>query len=152
VFELALASLLDEGIAVRSGDRVAEAPGRALVGKHAEAAARLRTALEGAGMTPPEIALVLPMLRLLPGEATELLGRLLADGDLVRIDADFVWTRAAWDKAVAFVRAHFARSPELSVADVKEGLGLSRKWAVPLLEALDREKITRREGNVRVPA
>jgi selenocysteine-specific elongation factor len=37
------------------------------------------------------------------------------------------------------------------VADVKEGLGLSRKWAVPLLEALDRERVTKREGNVRIP-
>jgi selenocysteine-specific elongation factor len=48
------------------------------------------------------------------------------------------------------VRAHFAGAKELTVADVKEGLGLSRKWAVPLLEALDREKVTRREGNVRL--
>jgi selenocysteine-specific elongation factor len=92
-----------------------------------------------------------PALRLPPGGSAGAVGRLLAEGDLVRLDADFVWSRAAWEKAVAFVRAHFARAPELSVADVKEGLGLSRKWAVPLLEALDRERVTRREGNMRVP-
>jgi len=91
-----------------------------------------------------------PTLGLPPGEVQELIGRLLAEGDLVRLDADFVWPRPSWEKAVAFVRAHFAHAPELSVADVKEGLGLSRKWAVPLLEALDRERVTKREGNVRI--
>ena len=149
VFELALASLLGEGVMVTHHDRVNEAPGRALVGKHREAADRLLGDLTAAGLTPPELASLTPALRLPPGEVQELVGRLLAEGELVRLDADFVWPRAAWEKAVAFVRAHFARAPELSVADVKEGLGLSRKWAVPLLEALDRERVTRREGNVR---
>jgi len=151
VFELALSSLLEEGVMIPRQDRVNEAPGRELVGKHREAADKLLGALAAAGLGVPELAALTPQLRLPPAEVQELIGRLLADGDLVRLDADFVWPRTAWEKAVAFVRAHFARSPELSVADVKEGLGLSRKWAVPLLEALDRERVTRREGNVRTP-
>ena len=150
VFDLALVSLLEDGTCETRGDRVAEAPGRALVGRHAAAAARLVGALELAGLALPELASLLPGLGLPPGETTELVGRLLADGDLVRLDADYVCARGAWAKALAFVRAHFARAKELSVADVKEGLGLSRKWAVPLLEALDREKVTKREGNVRL--
>jgi selenocysteine-specific elongation factor len=151
VFELALSSLLEEGVMITRQERVNEAPGRSLVGKHREAADKLLGALTAAGLGVPELASLTPELRLPPGEVQELVGRLLAEGDLVRLDADFVWPRLAWEKAVAFVRAHFARSPELSVADVKEGLGLSRKWAVPLLEALDRERVTRREGNVRTP-
>jgi len=149
VFELALASLLEEGVMIAHQERVNESPGRTLVGRHREAADKLLAALGAAGMAVPELASLTPGLRLPPGEVQELVGRLLAEGDLVRLDADFVWPRAAWEKAVACVRAHFARSPELSVADVKEGLGLSRKWAVPLLEALDRERVTKREGNVR---
>ena len=151
LFDAALASLLAESIVLVRGDRVAEAPGRALVGKHAEAARKLLCTLEAAGSAPPELAGLLPTLGLPLGEAMELAGRLLADGDLVRIDADFVWARPAWSRAVEFVRAHFAHAPELTVAEIKEGLGISRKWAVPLLEALDRERITRREGNARVP-
>jgi len=151
VFELALSGLLEEGAMIAHRERVNEAPGRVLVGKHREAADKLIAALDAAGTTPPELAELTPALKMPPGEVQELVGRLLADGDLVRLDAEFVWSRAAWEKAVAFVRAHFAAKPELSVADVKEGLGLSRKWAVPLLEALDRERVTRREGNVRVP-
>jgi len=150
VFDAALASLLAESIVLVRGDRVAEAPGRALVGKHLEASRKLMATLEAAGAAPPELASLLPTLGLPLGEALELAGRLLADGDLVRIDADFVWVRPAWSRAVEFVRGHFAHASELSVSEIKDGLGISRKWAVPLLEALDRERITRREGNVRV--
>ena len=149
LFDAALASLLAESIVLVRGDRVAEAPGRALVGKHAEAARKLLATLEAAGSAPPELASLLPTLGLPLGESMELAGRLLADGDLVRIDADFVWARPAWERAVEFVRGHFAHAAELSVAEIKDGLGISRKWAVPLLEALDRERVTRREGNVR---
>jgi len=150
VFDHALTALVADGTCVVQGDRVAEAPGRPLTGKYAQAAAKLLAALAPAGCAVPELAGLLPALGLTPGETTELVGRLLADGDLVRLDAAFVVTRAAWEGAVAFVRAHLARAAKLTVADVKEGLGLSRKWAVPLLEALDREGVTRREGNERV--
>ncbi len=151
VFDAALTSLLADATCATRADRVAEAPGRELVGEHAAAARKLSGVLETAGFSPPELATLLATLDLSLGEAMELSGRLLADGDLVRIDADFVWARSAWERALAFVRAHFARAPELSVAEIKEGLAISRKWAVPLLEALDREGVTRREGNARVP-
>jgi len=150
VFEHALAGLVADGTCVVRHDRVAEAPGRALLGKYAAAAARLVAQLEAASLTPAELAALTPALALTPGETTELVGRLLADGDLVRLDATFVVTRRAWERAVTFVRAHLGRAPVLTVADIKEVLGLSRKWAVPLLEALDREGITRRAGNDRV--
>jgi selenocysteine-specific elongation factor len=150
VFDYALAVLLADGTCVVRGDRVAEAPGRELMGKHAAAVLSLLGTLGAAGLAPGEMASLTPTLALSPGETTELVGRLLADGELVRVDASFVVTRAAWERAVSFVRGHFARSSTLSVGDLKEGLGLSRKWAVPLLEALDREGVTRREGNERV--
>ena len=149
LFDAVLADLLADGALVARGDRVSEAPGRELAGKYAAAADALISALDAAGASVPELAGLLPPPGLTPAEATELVGRLLADGRAVRLDPTFTWSRATWDHAVAWVRAHFDGAPELAVGDVKEGLGLSRKWAVPLLEALDREGITRREGNVR---
>jgi selenocysteine-specific elongation factor len=121
------------------------------VGKHAEAAAKLRASLDAGGFAPPPIADLLGTVGLPQGEATELLGRLVADGDVVRLDTDLAWGRAAWDRTLAKVREHFAAKPELAVGDLKDALGISRKFAVPLLEALDREGITVRDGNVRRP-
>ena len=42
------------------------------------------------------------------------------------------------------------KGAKLSVPTFKEHTGISRKYAIPLLEYLDRERITRREGDVRV--
>jgi selenocysteine-specific elongation factor len=48
------------------------------------------------------------------------------------------------------VRETIAARGELTVADLKDRLGVSRKFAVPLLEHLDRLGVTRRKGDVRV--
>ena len=45
--------------------------------------------------------------------------------------------------------AQKARSPKMDVATFKELTGVSRKYAIPLLEYLDRERVTRRVGDAR---
>jgi selenocysteine-specific elongation factor len=48
------------------------------------------------------------------------------------------------------VRGRWPAGARVDVAAFKELVGLSRKYAIPLLEYLDREKVTRRTGNDRV--
>jgi selenocysteine-specific elongation factor len=43
-----------------------------------------------------------------------------------------------------------SRSPRIDVAEFKELTGVSRKYAIPLLEYLDRERVTKRVGDARV--
>jgi selenocysteine-specific elongation factor len=43
-----------------------------------------------------------------------------------------------------------AKSPNIDVGRFKELTGVSRKYAIPLLEYLDRERVTRRVGNERI--
>jgi len=61
-----------------------------------------------------------------------------------------VFHRAALDGLRQRMRAHKARTPKIGVADFKELTGVSRKYAIPLLEYLDRERVTRRVGDERV--
>ena len=42
------------------------------------------------------------------------------------------------------------KGQQFTVADFKDWTGVSRKYAIPLLEGLDRERITRREGDARI--
>ena len=42
------------------------------------------------------------------------------------------------------------KGQRFAVPEFKEWTGISRKYAIPLLEFLDRERITRREGDARV--
>ncbi|MFL6276796.1 MAG: selenocysteine-specific translation elongation factor [Blastocatellia bacterium] len=81
--------------------------------------------------------------------ARKLLTLLAAEQRIVRI-GDFVFHREAIDELKSRVQAQKARSSKIDVAVFKEITGgLTRKYAIPLLEFLDRERITRRIGNER---
>jgi selenocysteine-specific elongation factor len=43
-----------------------------------------------------------------------------------------------------------ARSPKIDVGQFKDLIGVTRKYAIPLLEYLDRERVTRRVGDERI--
>jgi len=63
---------------------------------------------------------------------------------------DLVFYAEALDQLKSAVRARKAVSPKMDVAIFKEMTGgLTRKHAIPLLEYLDRERVTRRVGNER---
>lgn len=78
---------------------------------------------------------------------------LLDSGDLVRIQGDLLFARGALDSLKEKVKSYGdANEPDrlIDVATFKSLAGLSRKYAIPLLEYLDRERITRRAGDRRL--
>ena len=68
----------------------------------------------------------------------------------MRINDAMIVDRAALQKLIDDVRARKTVNPKLGVGEFKELTGLSRKFAVPLLEYLDSQRITRRMGDERV--
>jgi selenocysteine-specific elongation factor len=78
-----------------------------------------------------------------------LVRELEATGEHVRVAPDVAFTAAALDDAVARLRAAYEREGPLTAARAKQVLGTSRKYALPLLETLDRLGRTRRRGDVR---
>ncbi len=79
----------------------------------------------------------------------DLLGFLRDTGELVRVTEDLLVHRDAWQALVAKVRQNLAGGAEMDPVTFKGLTGLSRKHAIPILELLDRQKITVRVGNVR---
>jgi selenocysteine-specific elongation factor len=73
---------------------------------------------------------------------------LIRAGTLVRIAPDLVVTPAFVDRAVAEIRSTGASG--MTVGALRERLGTSRKYAVPLVEYLDTRGFTARRGDVRV--
>jgi selenocysteine-specific elongation factor len=67
-----------------------------------------------------------------------------------RLGGSLLVAHAALEAFRAKARAHFTPGARLDVAEVKELTGLSRKYVIPLLEWLDRERITRRVGAERI--
>ncbi|MBN1884100.1 MAG: selenocysteine-specific translation elongation factor [Candidatus Krumholzibacteriota bacterium] len=71
-------------------------------------------------------------------------------GDAVRIGRDGWLDAAERDRLIGLLRERFAAGGTIAIGDIKEAFGVSRKYAVPLLEHLDANGYTKRTGDVRV--
>ena len=115
---------------------------------------RLLAMFQGAKFEPPKleeaISTSLGDLRL--ADAKKLISLKLRSGELIKVTDEFYFAASAIDELKAAVR-NFADSNSDRVIDVakfKEIAGVSRKYAIPLLEYFDRERVTVRAGDKRV--
>ncbi|HEX5902232.1 MAG TPA: selenocysteine-specific translation elongation factor [Actinomycetota bacterium] len=138
--EAVLASLDADGVLERDGAHV-RLPSRAPADA-GEEGRRLTEAVRGAEPTPPTV----PELEG-TGFPRALIDTVVRSGSLVRISPDVVLTAAFVERAIEIVRAAGDRG--VTVSALRAELGTSRKYAVPLMEHLDRAGVTRREGNLR---
>jgi len=107
-------------------------------------------AFERAGLEVPSALEVLARLRVDRSRAEKLFQILLKESVLVKVSEDLIFHRAALGKLRQLLAQRKEQSNRLSVATFKDLTGLSRKYAIPLLEYLDRERVTRREGDERI--
>jgi selenocysteine-specific elongation factor len=80
--------------------------------------------------------------------ARSLLQILLREKRLIRVTDDLVFHHTAMAKLRAMLASH--QGARFNVGMFKDWTGISRKYAIPLLEYLDRERVTRRDGDERV--
>ena len=149
---LALDDLVKTGIVTVSGDLVQRA-GReiALSADEAKAKELIEKEFERAGLTVPSFAAVLEKLPVESKRAQKILQILLREKVLIKVTDELIFHRAA----VAQLREMLAkyrkeRGNKLPIPVFKELTGITRKYAIPLLEYLDRERVTRRVGDERV--
>jgi selenocysteine-specific elongation factor len=133
---------------LKGRDRIARAAhGTALSAEDEAARTRLVEAYRAGGLTPPDAARVAATTGLSPARVAAMTQLLVRQQVLVKADA-FVFHRDVLDRLKADVKA--AGDAAVDVASFKERYGLTRKFAIPLLEYLDRERVTRRIGERRV--
>ncbi|TPW07496.1 MAG: selenocysteine-specific elongation factor, partial [bacterium] len=111
--------------------------------------ARVREAITKGGYSPPNVRELDAELAM-GGALTEILAALTAEGELVKVAADFYYPRTRLEAMATGLHGFFAERNEMRVADLKDLFGISRKHAVPVLEYFDRLGVTRRLGDVRV--
>ncbi len=80
----------------------------------------------------------------------EILNYLLNRGPLVKVADGMFFHQWALAEITALVKNHLSEKGELLLGELRDLLQTSRKYALPLLEYMDREKITRRVGDKRV--
>ena len=154
VLDDATAELVRRGILVRGGGGVRpHAPDRdrARADADADAAGRMAETLRRAGLNPPDIWVVVP-----DPAARRLADRLVREGVVVRMvdkvqKRELLFHQDAIDLAKQRLRPLLAGGG-LATGEVGKALGISRKYAVPLLEHMDAIRFTRRIADRRVLA
>lgn len=114
-------------------------------------ARRLLVQLREDGRRPPGLAALAEQTGSSRREVERALGELVAAGDAVRADRDVVYAATEYARLREWVLGAARRAGSISLAEARDALGLSRKYAQALLEQLDSERELRREGNRHYP-
>ncbi len=150
-FDAIAATLARENRIEIAGDLV-RLPGRGVVMKDEEAESRrvIEQTFAAAGLKVPALKDVLAGLKIDQTRAHKIMTLLLREKVLIKVSDDLVFHQSALAGLRKSLAAQKLISPRLDVARFKEITGVSRKYAIPLLEYLDRERVTKRVGNDRV--
>jgi selenocysteine-specific elongation factor len=124
--------------------------GVAMKSDESESKKQIEDAFASAGLKVPALKEVLASVKVDRTRAQQIVTLLLRDKTLVKLSDDLVFHKSALETLRAQVATMKASSPKIDVARFKDATGVSRKYAIPLLEWLDRERVTRRVGDERV--
>ncbi len=151
VLEELLAHLVREKKAEATGELVRLA-GRGVELKDDEAKAKnqIENAFASAGLKVPTMKEVLAKLPVDKDRAHKLITLLLRDRILIKLTDDLVFHQTALQELRRIMTEYKTRSAKIDVPTFKELTGISRKYAIPLLEYLDNQRVTRRVGDERV--
>jgi selenocysteine-specific elongation factor len=102
-----------------------------------------------AGVMPPTTKAFLEDNGLAARDVAQMYRLLMEEGVLIKVSEEFYYSRKAMEDLIGRVREFFAGNQEMGPQDFREISGLTRKFAIPVLEYLDKEKITMRIGDKR---
>ena len=150
VFEEAVRRGIDRGHIV-GGDRIALA-GRSIALTDEEARTRegIVRILNKAGLTPPDLAALATQVGAAPEAITRIANLLVRQHVLIRTGG-LLFHEIPLSQLKSDVRSlkHADTAATIDVGTFKQRYSVTRKYAIPLLEWLDRERVTRRIGDVR---
>jgi len=150
VFTAALDQLVRERMIEISGDLL-RLPGQGVMMKdeELESKKKIEEVFAFAGLKVPALYEVLAGLKIDKARAQKIVTLLLRDKTLIKVSDELVFHHTALHQLRRQISAHKAKSSTIDVAAFKDMTGVSRKYAIPLLEYLDRERVTKRVGDAR---
>jgi selenocysteine-specific elongation factor len=150
MFEAALSSLVEQKQIEVAGDLVRlSGHGVVMKDEEAESKKKIESAFSSAGLKVPALQEVIAGLKVDKVRAQKIVTLLLREKLLIKISDELVFHRSALETLRRQIAAQKTKSPRIDVTHFKELTGISRKYAIPLLEYLDRERVTRRVGDAR---
>ncbi|RJP35603.1 MAG: selenocysteine-specific translation elongation factor [Actinobacteria bacterium] len=151
VFEALLRSAVAAGmLEVEAGKVRVAGRGRSLSREESARKDELLRAIREGGFGPPLFKEMLEVTGLDRNKLRDILGILLEEGEIEQVNPDYFLARGRIAEAEERIRSHLSARGTLEVSDVRDMLGASRKYAIPLLEYMDRKRVTRRDGDYRI--
>jgi selenocysteine-specific elongation factor len=143
-FNLVVTRLVEEGMLVEVGNQVAAPQHRVVFSAQQEKLKKdLLGLFEKTPYSPPSVKECQAQV------GDELYNALLEMGELVQVSPEVVFEQKAYEKLLNGVKALIHQKGEASAAEVRDQFNTSRKYALALLEYLDKMGVTVREGDVR---
>ena len=151
-FRAALEELAKQNKITLQGELVKKAGTQiTLSSEELRAKEQIEQAFASAGLTVPSAKEVLAQLAIESKRAEKILQILLREQVLVRVTPELIFHRDALGKLPGLLQNYKkSRGERIGVPTFKELTGITRKYAIPLLEYLDRQRLTRRTGDERV--
>jgi len=143
-FPAVVAGLVEDGRVVERNGSLAE-PGHEVALESGPGSELLRL-LAALPFAPPSLAEAMEQ----SGADEELVRALVRRGDIVRVSDEVAFTKAAFESAMDLVRELIAANGSVTVAQLRDRMGASRRPVLALLEYLDAQRVTRRVGDSRV--
>ena len=151
VFENLVAGLTSEGRLVERNQRLALPEHRSTF---RDEDAKLLEAVEAlfrqGGFQPPSVEEVAKQTNAPPAKLQKILKILREHDRLVQVEEGMLFHREAVDRACEILREHFRKEERLESVQFKYLLDTTRKFAIPLLDYMDKIGVTRRVGNTRL--
>ncbi|MCX6362968.1 MAG: selenocysteine-specific translation elongation factor [Actinobacteria bacterium] len=149
--DVLLQGLVAEALLVAGEGGYAPA-GAGVLGAAQEAlAGELLARLGAESFAPPTLASLAEVLRRSPRDLSKVLDVLARRGDVVRVDKDLWFDAATIDAARAQLLAMLSADGRVTLAGFRDRLNCGRRNAQALLELFDREGLTLRRGDERIP-
>jgi selenocysteine-specific elongation factor len=147
LFDLLCDALVARGAIVAERDRLARARRAARPADPLDH--ELVERFRGWGRSPPRPTEVAGQLGRPEPAVMAALARLLAAGALIKVKPDLYVEAGALAELRAALIAHLERHGQIDPPGWKQLCGVSRKWAIPLAEHFDAERVTLRIGDLR---
>ncbi len=151
IFDALLNRMSGEKKIAAEGETVRLASHRIILKEEEEEAKQtIDRAFREAGLTVPPVKEVLPRVGIELARAQSVLQILLREKALRKITEDLLFHDSALSELRRRLIEHKKKKNTITVGEFKDLAGVSRKYAIPLLEYLDRERVTQRRGDERV--
>ncbi len=152
VLQLAIARLCAQGVVERQGLVVKlRTHAVKLNNEEDRQLQRIEDAFRQTALSPPTPGDLALTLNLRAEQLNRLLALLVANGVLIKVSPELLMHRDAVTQARGCALRLFMKSRQFTTMDFRDALGVSRKYAVPLLDYLDTLRVTVRSGNLRTP-